>query len=82
MTEALIWIVILAALGSGIYVAVQNPKFWLEFGGIVFTAILPKLLKRMSPEKEQEWRNLQARSADKDDYDKFYRKWHDIEKGK
>lgn len=54
--ELLAWCLVGLGLLAGAYIAAQRPVFWIEFASRVFYAILPRLLRRMSPEDEAAWR--------------------------
>jgi hypothetical protein len=52
---------------GGAFVVAQRPAFWIEFGGRLFKAFLPRLVgyvtKRMDPKTEAEWRKCQLRGG-------------------
>jgi hypothetical protein len=64
--------VVLVCIGllAGMFVAAQRPAFWVEFGGRVIKAFMPKFIayvtKRMPPEKEKEWRDCIRRGGEWD----------------
>lgn len=44
----------------------QRPSFWIEFGVRLGQRLWPLLIKRMSPEKEKEWRDCIRRGGEWD----------------
>ena len=81
---------ITAVLGGVLYWALRSPAVWTAItqalaGAVkntVLKDILPTITKRMTPEKEKEWRDLHLRNADKDEIAAFERKWRAIEKSR
>jgi hypothetical protein len=59
-------VVLLIGIGAGGFLVAQRPSFWFGLGITMFNASLPFLLKRMSPEKEQEWRDCIRRGGEWD----------------
>ena len=57
---------VLAGLIAGGVLAAQRPSFWFGLGAVMFRAALPLLIKRMSPEKEKEWRDCIRRGGEWD----------------
>ena len=57
--------VVLLGLGAGAFLVAQRPSFWLEFGVRLGQALLPRVLKyvirRMPPEDEAAWREVERR---------------------
>lgn len=61
---------LLIGIGAGGFLVAQRPSFWLGLGTAMFKAALPFLMKRMSPEKEQEWRDCIRRGGEWDHHRK------------
>ncbi len=64
--EAIATIVVLLGLGAGVVLFAQRPSFWIEFGVRLGQRLWPLLIKRMSPEKEKEWRDCIRRGGEWD----------------
>lgn len=64
--EVALIVAVLTGLIAGGVLAAQRPSFWLGLGTVMFRAALPFLLKRMPPEKEQEWRDCIRRGGEWD----------------
>jgi hypothetical protein len=64
--EAIATIVVLSGLGAGAFLFAQRPSFWIEFGARIGKRLWPLLIKRMSPEKEKEWRDCIRRGGEWD----------------
>lgn len=67
-------VVLLIGIGAGGFIVAQRPTFWL---GLIRAAVQPILLlllalvaKRMTPEKEQEWRDCLRRGGEWDHHRK------------
>lgn len=67
-------VVLLIGIGAGGFLVAQRPSFWI---GLVTTAMRPVLpllvalvAKRMTPEKEQEWRDCLRRGGEWDHHRK------------
>jgi hypothetical protein len=67
-------VVLLIGIGAGGFVVAQRPSFWLGLISAAVQPILPLLLaivtKRMTPEKEQEWRDCLRRGGEWDHHRK------------
>lgn len=54
-------VLVVAGLLGGLILAAQRPAFWIEFGARLLARLQPFVLsyitKRMTPEKEEEWRD-------------------------
>jgi hypothetical protein len=61
---------LLIGIGAGGFLVAQRPSFWLGLGAAMFKAALPFLMKRMPPEKEQEWRDCIRRGGEWDHHRK------------
>ena len=61
---------LLIGIGAGGFLVAQRPGFWLGLGAAMFKAALPFLMKRMPPEKEQEWRDCIRRGGEWDHHRK------------
>lgn len=68
--EGVAVLVIVAGLGAGAFLVAQRPSFWIEFGARLIKVALPVLLKRMTPEKEKEWRDCVRRGGEWDHFRK------------
>lgn len=68
--EAIATIVVLLGLGAGVVLFAQRPSFWIEFGVRLGQRLWPLLIKRMSPEKEKEWRDCIRRGGEWDHFRK------------
>ncbi len=68
--EAIATIVVLLGLGAGVVLFAQRPSFWIEFGVRLGLRLWPLLIKRMSPEKEKEWRDCIRRGGEWDHHRK------------
>lgn len=64
--EVIATIVVLLGLGAGVVLFAQRPSFWIEFGVRLGQRLWPLLIKRMSPEKEKEWRDCIRRGGEWD----------------
>lgn len=64
--EVIATIVVLLGLGAGAFLFAQRPSFWIEFGVRLGQRLWPLLIKRMSPEKEKEWRDCIRRGGEWD----------------
>lgn len=66
--------VVLLGLGAGAFLVAQRPSFWIEFGGRLLKAMLPRVIqyvtKRMSPEQEKAWRDCIRRGGEWDHFRK------------
>lgn len=63
-------VVLLIGIGAGGFLVAQRPSFWFGLGIVMFKASLPFLMKRMTPEKEQEWRDCIRRGGEWDHHRK------------
>jgi hypothetical protein len=68
--EAIATIVVLSGLGAGAFLFAQRPSFWIEFGVRLGKRLWPLLIKRMSPEKEEAWRDCIRRGGEWDHFRK------------
>lgn len=68
--EAIATIVVLLGLGAGVVLFAQRPSFWIEFGVRLGKRLWPLLIKRMSPEKEEAWRDCIRRGGEWDHHRK------------
>lgn len=50
---------VLVGAAAGTALVVRNPQFWWDIVAVAFTASLPFVTKRMTPEEEQEWRKAE-----------------------
>jgi hypothetical protein len=61
---------VVAGLLGGLIIAAQRPTFWVEFGTRLLARLWPfffaYITKRMTPEKEQEWRDCIRRGGEWD----------------
>lgn len=68
--EGVAVVVVLAGLGAGAFLVAQRPAFWIEFAARLIKAMMPRVIqyvtKRMSPEKEAEWRDCIRRGGEWD----------------
>jgi sulfite exporter TauE/SafE len=61
--------IVLVCIGllGGAFAVAQRPAFWIEFGGRLIKALMPRLVtyvtKRMDPKTEAEWRKCQLRGG-------------------
>ena len=63
-------VVLLLGVGAGGFLVAQRPSFWLGMASAVFTALLPVLAKRMTPEKEKEFQDCLRRGGEWDHVNK------------
>ena len=67
-------VVLLIGIGAGGFIVAQSPTFWLGLIRAAVQPVLPLLLalvaKRMTPEKEQEWRDCLRRGGEWDHHRK------------
>ena len=67
-------VVLLIGIGAGGFVVAQRPSFWLGLISAAVQPVLPLFLalvaKRMTPEKEQEWRDCLRRGGEWDHHRK------------
>ena len=61
---------LLIGIGAGGFLVAQRPSFWRGLGAAMLKAALPFLMKRMPPEKEQEWRDCIRRGGEWDHHRK------------
>ncbi len=63
-------VLVVAGLLGGLIIAAQRPTFWVEFGTRLLARLWPfffaYITKRMTPEKEQEWRDCIRRGGEWD----------------
>jgi hypothetical protein len=63
-------VLVVAGLLGGLIIAAQRPAFWVEFGTRLLARLWPfffaYITKRMTPEKEQEWRDCIRRGGEWD----------------
>ena len=62
--------VLLIGIGAGGFLVAQRPSFWIGLITAAMRPVLPLLValvaKRMTPEKEQEWRDCLRRGGEWD----------------
>ena len=58
---------VLLGLVAGIILYARSPSFWINVALYLEPIILKLVLKRMPPEEEAQWRDLQARGASKEE---------------
>lgn len=59
-------VVMLIGVGAGGYLVAQRPTFWIGLATAMFTALLPLLAKRMSPEQEKAFQDCLRRGGEWD----------------
>ena len=64
--EIAVVLVLLLGLGGGAFLVAQRPSFWLGLATAVFTAVLPLLAKRMTPEQEKAMQDCHRRGGEWD----------------
>ena len=63
-------VVLLVGLGAGGFLVAQRPSFWLGMASAVFSAALPHISKRMSPEEEKSLQDCLRRGGEWDHFRK------------
>lgn len=69
--DTVLLIVAAVGIGAGAFMVARSPVFWFDMWGELWKRLLPFILKRMPPEDEKEWRELNKRAAQKEDFKKF-----------
>lgn len=62
---------VLIGVCAAAFLVARSPTFWIGLGKALFIQTLPLILKRMPADKEQEWRDLQARGASKEEINQW-----------
>jgi hypothetical protein len=65
-TDAALFAVVLLGLFAGGFMVARSPTFWFGVGQEIIKSMIPILMKRMPPEKEQEWRDCIRRGGEWD----------------
>jgi hypothetical protein len=63
-------VVLLIGLGAGGFLVAQRPSFWLGIFSAAFTALLPHITKRMTPEQEKALQECHRRGGNWDHFRK------------
>lgn len=58
---------LLAVAAGATWFAFHDPVFWAGLVAAIAANLIPIVLKRMSPQDEAEWRELQKRGASKEE---------------
>lgn len=59
-------VMLLIGIGAGGFLVAQRPTFWLGLVIAMLRAGMPYIAKRMTPEKEKEWRDCIRRGGEWD----------------
>lgn len=63
LVTALLTAAVLIGVGAAAYYVMRSPDFWVEVAKRTVIALTPILMKRMPPDKEQEWRDCIKRGG-------------------
>lgn len=73
--DAALLAALLLGLVAGGFMVARSPVFWIGLAKEVVRGMLPIMLKRMTPEQEQAWRDCERRGGKWNHQKKQCEKW-------